>query len=77
MNDTPGTKTNLEGHFKKGLFIIGMLLLFVATFQFYFAMHDIIRIWFEYRYIPMFEAAYNLLIMVICLYFIRLYLVKR
>jgi hypothetical protein len=44
MNDTPGTKTNLEGHFKKGLFIIGMLLLFVATFQFYFAMHDIIDI---------------------------------
>lgn len=77
MNDTPGTKSNLEEYFKRGLFIIGMLLLFVATFQFYFAIQDIIRIWFEYRYIPMFKAAYNLLIMVICLYFIRLYLVKR
>jgi hypothetical protein len=77
MNETPGTKPTMEGHFKQGLFIIGMLLLFVATFQFYFSMQGIIQTWFEYQYVSIFKAAYNLLIMVLCLYFIRLYLVKR
>jgi len=77
MNDTPGTKPTMEEHFKQGLFIIGMLLLLVATFQFYFSMQGIIHTWFEYQYIPIFKAAYNLMVMGFCLYFIKLYLVNR
>lgn len=75
MSDTP--KKDVEELFKNGLLVIGMLLLFIATFHFYGSMEDIIRIWFEYQYVPIFKAAFNLLLMVICLYLIRLYLVKR
>ena len=77
MNDTTATKPTLEDHFKKGVFIIVMLLLFVATFQLYFSMEDIIRTWLEYEYISIFKAFYNLGVLLICVYLIKLYIVKK
>ena len=80
MNDTTGTtttKSTLEELFKKGVFIIAMLLLFVATFQLYFSMENIIRTWLEYEYVSIFRAFYNLGVILICIYLIRSYIVKR
>ncbi len=77
MNDTTGTKPTMEEYFKRGVFIIAMLLLFVATFQLYFSMESIIRTWLEYEYVSIFKAFYNLGVILICVYLIRLYIVKR
>ncbi len=77
MNDTTDTKPAMEGHFKQGVFIIAMLLLFVATFQLYFSMESIIRTWLEYEYISIFKAFYNLGVILICVYLIKSYIVKR
>ena len=77
MNDTTNTKPTMEGYFKQGVFIIAMLLLFVATFQLYFSMENIIRTWLEYEYISIFRAFYNLGVILICVYLIRSYIVKR
>ena len=77
MNDTIATKSTLEESFKKGVFIIAMLLLFVATFQLYFSMEDVIRTWLEYEYVSIFRAFYNLGVILICVYLIRSYIVKR
>ena len=77
MNDTTATKPTLEGYFKQGVFIIAMLLLFVATFQLYFSMEDIIRTWLEYEYISIFKAFYNLGVLLICVYLIKMYIVKK
>ncbi|HJH29093.1 MAG TPA: hypothetical protein C5S51_05290 [Methanosarcinaceae archaeon] len=77
MNDTTGTKPTMEGHFKQGVFIIAMLLLFVATFQLYFSMESIIRTWLEYEYVSIFKAFYNLGVILICVYLLKSYIVKR
>ncbi|HWQ47855.1 MAG TPA: hypothetical protein VN414_02705 [Methanosarcina sp.] len=69
--------SELRENFKKGILLISMLLLLVATFQLYFSIEQIIEIWFEYQYIPIFRAVYNFLILIASLYIIRLYIVKR
>lgn len=69
--------SDMRENFKKGILLISMLLLLVATFQLYFSIEQIIEIWFEYQYIPIFRAVYNFLILIASLYIIRLYIVKR
>ncbi|MCQ1534760.1 hypothetical protein FTO70_03440 [Methanosarcina sp. KYL-1] len=69
--------SDLGDNFKKGVFLIAMLLLLVATFQFYFSIERIIEMWFEYQYVPIFRAVYNFLVLVASLYIIRLYILKR
>ncbi|MDI9395982.1 MAG: hypothetical protein QM426_11480 [Euryarchaeota archaeon] len=69
--------SDLGGDFKKGVFVIAMLFLLVATVQIYSSIEQIIGIWFEYQYIPIFRAVYNFIILLICLYIIRLYIIKR
>ncbi|WP_292376891.1 hypothetical protein [Methanosarcina sp. UBA411] len=64
-------------NFKKGIFLISMLLLLVATFQLYFSIERIIEIWFEHQYIPIFRAVYNFLVLIASLYIIRLYIIKH
>lgn len=85
MNHTVEVKTNavagkvktLDDYFRIGVFTIVMLLAFVATFQFYFSVQRAIEIWFEYQYVPIFRALYSLIILTICLYLIRLYVLAR
>jgi len=69
--------SDLGENFKKGVFLISMLLLLVATFQLYFSIESIIDTWFEYQYAMIFKAAYYLFVLLVSLYIIRLYIVKR
>ncbi len=69
--------SDLGDNFKKGVLLIAMLLLLVATFQLYFSIERIIEMWFEYQYVPIFRAVYNFLVLVVSLYIIRLYILKR
>ncbi len=76
--ETKGEKLSDMGeNFKKGVFLIAMLLSLVATFQLYFSIERIIEIWFEYQYIPIFRAVYNFIVLIVSLYIIRLYIIKR
>ena len=72
-----GKVKTLDDYFKIGVFTIIMLLAFVATFQFYFSVQRAIEMWFEYQYVPIFRALYSLIILTICLYLIRLYVLAR
>jgi hypothetical protein len=54
-----------------------MLLLLVTTFQLYFSVEQIIDTWFEYQYVPIFKAVYCFLVLLVSLYIIRLYILKR
>jgi len=77
-SETKGAKaSDLGDNFKKGVFVIAMLLLLVATFQLYFSIERVIEIWFEYQYIPIFRAVYNFIVLLVSLYIIRLYIIKR
>ena len=69
--------SDLGENFKKGVFVIAMLLLLVATFQLYFSITRVINMWFEYQYVPVFTAVYNFIVLIVSLYIIRLYIVRR
>jgi hypothetical protein len=69
--------SEMAENFKKGVLIIAMLLLFVATFQLYFSIEKIIDTWFQYQYASIFKAVYYLFVLVVSLYIIRLYILKR
>ena len=69
--------SDMSGNFRKGIFLIAMLLLLVATFQLYFSIEQIINTWFEYQYAMIFRAVYYLFVVLLSLYVIRLYIVKR
>ena len=69
--------SDLGENFKKGVFVIAMLLLLVATFQLYFSITRVIDMWFEYQYVPVFTAVYNFIVLIVSLYIIRLYIVRR
>ena len=77
-SETKGEKLSDMGeNFRKGVFLIAMLLSFVATFQLYFSIEQIIEMWFEYQYTPIFRAVYNFIVLIVSLYIIRLYIVRR
>jgi hypothetical protein len=67
----------MEDYFKKGVFALAMGFMVLALFQIYFLIDDIIGMWFKTRYIPVFKAIFNLVVLGISLYIIRLYLIKR
>jgi len=67
---------DLGDNFRTGIFLIAMVLLLVATFQLYFSIGNVIQVWFEYRYIPIFRAVYNFFVLAISLYIIRLYILR-
>lgn len=70
-------KTTPEEYFRWGVFGTTMLLLIIAAFQLYFSMQEVINTWFEWQYVSMFRSVYNLLIIVLCIYIIRLYIFRK
>lgn len=70
-------KSTPEEYFRWGVFGIAMLLLFIAAFQLYFSMQEVIHTWFEWQYVPLFKSVYNLVIIVLCVYIIRLYIFRK
>ena len=85
MSEAADTKSEIEKekmsdmreNFKKGILLIAMLLLLVATFQLYFSIEQIIDTWFEYQYVPILKAVYFFFVLLVSLYIIRLYILKR
>ena len=69
--------SEMAENFKKGVLIIAMLLLFVATFQLYFSIEKIIDTWFQYQYASIFKAVYYLFVLVVSLYIILVLLTKH
>jgi len=69
--------SDMRENFKKGVLFVVMLLLLVTTFQLYFLIQQAIDTWFEYQYVPIFKAVYCFFVLLVCLYIIRLYVLKR
>jgi hypothetical protein len=71
------TENDLEGKFRTGLFVIAMFLTLVATLHFYFSVQDVIGTWFEYQYKPIFRAIFSFVVIVVCIYLTRFYIISR
>ncbi len=71
------TENDLEGKFRTGLFVIAMFLTLIATLHFYFSVQDVIGTWFEYQYKPIFRAIFSFVVIVVCIYLTRFYIISR
>lgn len=58
------TGSRLVGFVEYATFALLCLLALVATFRFYFAASEAIRLWFSPDFVPVFQAAFNLLVLV-------------
>jgi hypothetical protein len=70
-------KEKMEEYFNNGIFLIAMIFMFVAVTSLYFSIGSLIGIWLDYKYRPIFDIAFSLSILVICVYLIRERLIKR
>ena len=59
-----------------GALVVLSLVALLATFRFYFAASEAITVWIADDYVSVFQAAFNLLVLVVCLYGVSL-LVRR
>jgi len=59
------------------LYAIILLFVFIAAFQLYFSMQDIIRTWVSDQYIPVFNAVYYIVIIVVGIWLIRDYIRRQ
>lgn len=70
-------KEKMEGYFNLGIFIIAMVFAVISIFSLYNSFNNLISIWFDYKYLPIFQIAFNLAILIISIYLIRERLINR
>ncbi|TGC08939.1 hypothetical protein [Methanolobus halotolerans] len=75
--NTDQKKTSPEEYFRWAVFGITMLLLFIAAIQFYFSMQEVIGTWLEWQYVPLFKSMYNLVVIVVCVFIIKLFVFRK
>lgn len=68
---------DLDGYFKKGLFILVNIFIVLAAFGLYFSVNSIIDRWIEYQYIPLVQSIYYIAIIALGLYIMKIYILKR
>ncbi len=64
-------------YFRFGVFTILMLLLLVATFQFYFSAMDAISDLFEWEYRSLVQAGFAACVIAVIVYFLRAVIIKE
>ncbi len=70
-------REKLEDYFYLGIFLIAMLLALMAVFKIYTSIEALIQGWFTYKYQLIFQALYGVAVLAICIYLIRVRLIKR
>jgi hypothetical protein len=70
-------REKIEEYFSLGIFAIAMLFALIAIFGLYNSINNLIGIWLDYKYQPIFQALYSLSILAVCIYFIRERLIKK
>jgi hypothetical protein len=70
-------RERFEEMFRRGVFLILMLVLLVATLRAYMALERAIVTWFEYQYVPLAQAAFSLLLLGLAAWLIRSYVIAR
>lgn len=59
------------------LYAIILLFVFIAAFQLYFSMQDIIRTWISDQFVPVFNTIYYIVIIVVGIWLIRDYIRRQ
>ncbi len=71
------SEEKMEEYFNNGIFAIAMIFAVIAIVSLYSSIGALIGTWIDYKYKPIFDIAFNLSILIICIYLIRERLIKR
>ncbi len=70
-------REKLEDYFYLGTFLIAMLFALLSVIKIYFSIEELIRVWFIYKYQNIFQTLYGISVLAICVYLMRVRLIKR
>jgi hypothetical protein len=68
---------DLDGFFKKGLFVLVNIFIVLAAFGLYYSVNDIIDRWVEYQYVPLVQTFYYIGVIALGLYLMKIYILKK
>ncbi len=68
---------NMDGYFRKGLFILISIFIVLAAFGLYFSVNSIIDTWVEDQYVPVVQTIYYIAVIALGIYLMNAYLLKR
>lgn len=71
------TWDELDGYFKKGLFVLVSVFIVMAAFGLYFSVNNIIDMWVEDQYVPMVQTIYYIAVIALGIYLMKSFLLKR
>jgi len=54
-----------------------MLFALLSVIKIYFSIEELIRVWFTYKYQNIFQTLYGISVLAICVYLMRVRLIKR
>ena len=74
---TPWTRARMEGHFRGAAFVVLLALGAIATLRAYLALEDAITTWLRPQWIPVAQAAFSLVILAVCVWLIRSWVIAR
>jgi len=77
IQKAPAPKKRPGAEWFSALYAIILLFVFIAAFQLYFSMQDIIRTWISDQFVPVFNAVYYIVIIVIGIWLIRDYIRRQ
>ena len=70
-------REKLEDYIYLGTFLIAMLFALLSVIKIYFSIEELIRVWFTYKYQNIFQTLYGISVLAICVYLMRVRLIKR
>lgn len=70
-------REKIEDYFYLGTFLIAMLFALLSVIKIYFSIEELIRVWFTYKYQNIFQTFYGISVLAICVYLMRVRLIKR
>lgn len=85
MNDEPRepvgysrwTKERFDEMFRRGVFLILMLVLLIGTFRAYFAIEASIITWLNRQYVPLAQAVFSIVVVGLAAWLLRSYVIAR
>jgi hypothetical protein len=75
--NVPATVKRPGADWFSALYAIIVLFVFIAAFQLYFSMQDIIRTWISDQFVPVFNTVYYIVIIVVGIWLIRDYIRRQ
>ena len=70
-------REKMEGYFNLGIFLLAMIFATISIFSLYGAIGALMSTWLDYKYKPIFDIAFNLSVLIVCIYLIRERLIRK